>query len=481
MPRSRPLVVRLTANAAVQAGGSGLASLIGLFTFVAVTRGLGPEAFGDFATAMAFLFLPIVLADVGIAASVLREISASPERTDRVMSAALPLRALIAAGAVGLALAVGMAIPFSGQTKTAILIGSVGSFLHLMTLSLLPAIQAELKMHWAVVANLAGRLLTLGFTLAALSAGFGFTSIVWAHVAGLAVTFGLHLVVVARLVSLRPLVDTAYWRSLLRGALVLGLAISLGQIYVRLDMLLLALLKPSAEVGLYGAAFKFIEVSELLVAAISISVFPSLARFVASGDPRLPRLIQKSFDVLIAVAAPMAVFMLTLSSQIIQLTAGSKFSEASVALKLLAPCVLFTFVNSLLIRVLLASNRDRTLLALAVSTLAVNVLLNLLLIPAYGFRAAAAISVVSEVCMLVPAALAVRRLGALPSLRYVPIVLLAVGGMAAVILLAPGPRLLVVALAGAVYLAALLLAPGTIRELSRTLMPRRPHGPAAAS
>src|SRR5687768_13451596 len=91
----RRLVVRLATNALIQAAGSALASLIGLFTFVAVTRGLGPEAFGDFATAMAFLFVPIVLADIGIASAVLREISASPERTDRVMSAALPLRALI--------------------------------------------------------------------------------------------------------------------------------------------------------------------------------------------------------------------------------------------------------------------------------------------------------------------------------------------------------------------------------------------------
>lgn len=467
----RRLVVRLATNALIQAGGSGLASLIGLFTFVAVTRGLGPEAFGDFATAMAFLFVPIVLADIGIASAVLRDISASPERTDRVISAALPLRALIASGTVGLALAVGMAIPFSGQTKTAILIGSFGSLLHLMTLSLLPPIQAQLKLHWAVVANLTGRLVTLGVTLASLSAGFGFKSIVLAHVAGLGVTFLLHLAVVMRLVSLRPLVDTAYWKTLVRGALVLGLAVSLAQIYVRIDMLLLALLKPSAEVGVYGAAFKFVELAELIVAAISISAFPSLARFVATGDPRLHRLIQKSFDVLIAVAAPIALLMVALSTQIIHLTAGSEFSEAAVALELLAPYVLFSFINSLLIRVLLASNRDRTLLALAVSTLALNVALNLVFIPAYGFRAAAVISVVCEACMLVPAALAVRQQGALPSLRYARMVALAVGAMAAMLLVAPGPPLLVAPIAGAVYLAVLFAAPGTVRELVRSLFP----------
>jgi O-antigen/teichoic acid export membrane protein len=477
----RRLVVRVAANTVVQAGGSGLASLIGLFTFVAVTRGLGPDAFGDFTTAMAFLFLPIVLADVGIAAAVLREISAAPERTDRVMSAALPLRTLIAAGAVGLALAVGMAIPFNGPTKTAILIGSLGSFLHLLTLSLLPAIQAQLKMQWAVAANLAGRLVTLGLTLGFLGIGLGFKSIVSAHVAGLAVTFVLHLVVVARLVSLRPIVDTAYWRSLVRGALALGLAVSLAQIYFRVDTLLLALLRPSTEVGLYGAAFKFIELSQMIVSAVAISIFPPLARFTASGDPRRHALIQKSFDVLIAVAAPLALVMLALAPEIIRVTSGSEYAEAAAALQLLAPYVLFSFVNGLLIRILLASNRDRTLLALAVLTLTLNVALNLVLIPIYGFKAAAVTSVVSEACMLVPAAIAVGRLGALPRLRYAGTVALAAAAMSAALFLLPGPAVVVAALAGAAYLAVLLLAPGTVRELGKGLLVRRAHDPAAAS
>ena len=50
------LGARLAANSAIQIAGSGLASAISFFTFVAITRGLGPEAFGDFTAAMVFLF-----------------------------------------------------------------------------------------------------------------------------------------------------------------------------------------------------------------------------------------------------------------------------------------------------------------------------------------------------------------------------------------------------------------------------------------
>jgi O-antigen/teichoic acid export membrane protein len=475
----RRLVVRLATNAVIHTAGSGFASLIGLFTFVAVTRGLGPQAFGDFTTAMAFLFLPIVVADVGLAATVLREISASPDRTARVMGAALPLRALIASGAVGLAVGVGMAIPFNEQTQTAILIGSLGTFLHLLTLSLLPAIQAQLKMHLAVGANVAGRVVTLAITLAALNAGFGFKGVMAAHVTGLAVTFVLHLFVVTRLVSLRPIVDPAYWRSLLRGALALGLAVSLTQIYFRVDTLLLALLTSSTEVGLYGAAYKFIELSQFVVGGIAISVFPPLTRFIATGDPRAQRLIQKSFDVLLAVAAPLALAMIVLSSQIILLTAGAEFLEAGAALQLLAPYVLFSFVNGLLVRILLGFKRDRTLLVLAVTILALNVSLNLVFIPMYGFRAAAVVTVVSEAFALVIGAVAVRRLGALPKPRYAGTVLIAVGLMAALVLALPGPRFLVAGVAGAGYVLVLLVAPGTIRELARNLVPKRASvGPA---
>ena len=75
------LVVRLAANTVVQAVGSVVASAIGLFTFVAMTRGLGPEAFGDFTAATVFLMIPVVLSDVGLSSAVLREMSAHPERT----------------------------------------------------------------------------------------------------------------------------------------------------------------------------------------------------------------------------------------------------------------------------------------------------------------------------------------------------------------------------------------------------------------
>lgn len=470
-PHAR-LTVRLAANTLVQTVGSLLASVIGLFTFIAMTRGLGPEAFGAFTAATVFLFIPTVLADVGLSAALLREISARPERTATALNASLPLRAMISGVAILVSVGIGLAVPFDSQTKTAILISSVGAFLTLMTLSLLPVLQARLQMHWAVGANVAGRLATLGLTLAALAAGLGFKSVVAAHVIGLALTFLLHVWAVARLVPLRPVVDRAYWRTLVAGSIALGLAIALSQVYFRIDTVLLALLRSPEEVGYYGAAFKFVELAVMVPAAVGVSMFPPLARFMATRDPRADDLIQKSFDVLLAAAVPTTVVMLAFPEELIAWTAGAEFEEGARAVQILAPFALFAFVGAVLWRVLMAADRDRALLGAAVFILVVNVVLNLLLVPEYGFEAAAAISVVSEGLVMIPIAVLVHKEGKLPNLRYAAAIGVAGAAMALTILVLPGPAVVVGLAASVVYTGVLLVLPGTTRDFVRAdLMP----------
>jgi O-antigen/teichoic acid export membrane protein len=469
------LTVRLATNTIVQVAGSLLAALVGFFTFVAVTRGLGPEAFGDFTAAMVFLFIPVAVADVGLSAAVLREISRAPERTEPAMRASVPLRALVSAAVTALAAGIGLAMPFNDRTTTAVLIGSVGSFLTLMSLALSPVLQAQLKMHWSVAGNLAGRVATLALTLGALALGGGFTSIVWAWVIGLGVTFSVHIVGVRRLVALAPVVDRAYWRSLVAGSLMIGLAIAISQIYFRIDALLLALIRSSEEVGLYGAAYKFVEIAQFLGGAVAVSMFPPLARFVKTGDPRARELTQKTFDVLLAGGVLLTLLMLAFPAEIVVATAGTEFREADVAVQLLAPSVLFGFVNGMLFRVLLATERDRALLAFAAGVLGANVVLNLALIPEYGLEAAAVVYVACEALVLVPLAFAARRDGLLPDLRYAPHVGAATAAAAAAAWLVPGRAALAAVVAGALYTTVLVSIPGTVREVVRSVLPRRPR------
>jgi O-antigen/teichoic acid export membrane protein len=466
-----PTVARLASNTIVQAIGIPLQSLISLGTYAAITRYLGPSAFGDYTTANVFLLIPIAFADIGLSAIVVREISAMPERTNQVLRASYSLRLIISALAVAATVGTSFVLPFDHRARVAITIMSFGAFLSLVNLSVLPILQVQLRMQWAVFANLFGRIVTLVATLAVLGLGLGFKAVVVANVIGLAAILAVGLYAVRSAYSLRPSIDVAYWRRFLKASLVLGVGLAITQVYFRVDTVLIALLRPSAEVGLYGAAYKFIELTQGLALTVFVSMFPSLSAFAARSDSRFASLAQKGFDALVAAAVPITLGVALAARPLLDATAGDRYGAAAGALQILAFYPLLAFVDGLLWRILIATHNERTLLAIGVSILSVNIALNLVFIPMYGYKAAAVTSIGSEAFSLAIGVVAVRRkVGFLPRLDYLPTVLFAGAVMAGVMLVLPIERLVAAVVAGIVYVGLLVLLPGTVRLTARNLM-----------
>jgi O-antigen/teichoic acid export membrane protein len=472
-PEGVAFVRRLGVNTIAQTAGLAGGTVLGFLNFLAVTRGLGPDAFGDLTAATVYLLFPVALADIGLATGVLREISVAPERTELVLRSSLPLRFLIAVGVLAVALAVSLALPFTERAQTAIWLSSIASLLTLLTLGVQPLFQARLQMHVPVAATLAGRALTLALILAVFAAGRGFTEVVLAYVAGAGLSFAIVVAAAARQVSLRPLIRPDSWATLVRGSLAIGVATGLFLSYYRIDTVLVALFRDSREAGLYGAAFKFVEIAEVLVAAIGVSVFPSFARLVATGDPRIREALQRSLDVILAFSAPILVGTLLVADELVTFTAGDEFAGAASALRLLVPYLALLFVSAILIRIAAALHVDRYVLALAVAVLVLNVALNVALLPEYGYRVAALTSTASEACVAVAlAAIVWRRLAFVPSVRYVWPVGLAAAAMLASYWLIPLPALIAVALASVVYALVLVALPGTARDVALALARR---------
>jgi O-antigen/teichoic acid export membrane protein len=470
-PQEAPTVARLASNTIVQAIGIPLQSLISLGTYAAITRYLGPSAFGDYTTATVYLLIPIAFADIGLSAIVVREISSAPERANAILRASYSLRLIISAAAVAVTVGSAFVLPFDHRARVAIIIMAFGAFLSLVNLSVLPILQVQLRMQWAVFANLTGRAVTLVATLAVLALGLGFKAVVTANVIGLGAILLVDLWAVRSAYSLRPSIDAAYWKRFLKASLVLGVGLAVSQVYFRVDTVLIALLRPASEVGLYGAAYKFIELTQGLVFTVFISLFPTLTSFAARRDARFSSLAQKGFDVVVAAALPLTLAMAFAARPLLEATAGNRYGAAASALQILALYPLVAFANGLLWRILIATHKERILLAVALTILALNVVLNLVFIPLYGYKAAAVTSIASEACSLAVGVVVVRRyVGFLPRLDYLPVVLFAGLVMAGLMLVLPIERLVAAVLAGVVYVLLLVLLPGTARLAARELM-----------
>jgi O-antigen/teichoic acid export membrane protein len=70
---------------------------------------------------------------------------------------------------------------------------------------------------------------------------------------------------------------------------------------------------------------------------------------------------------------------------------------------------MFSFINTLFSFILIAVNQQKKLLVINIGAIFINLVINMLIIPKYGFRGAAATSVVAECYILMATFLASRR------------------------------------------------------------------------
>ena len=258
--------------------------------------------------------------------------------------------------------------------------------------------------------------------------------------------------------------EPAFVRRLLAAGLPLALAFTITTVYAQLDIVLLQLFKNFQVVGWYSAANKYIDAVAWIPQSAMGAVFPALSLLAAGDRGRLVFAYEKSYKMLAILGLPLAVGIGVTADSIVHFTRG--FEQSIPALRILAPSVVLIFVNNAFIYALTAINRQIDFTRLALFSLAVNVALNVALIPPFGYLGAAAASTITEVALFAGGWWLLRRhVIALSIFGSVVRVLASAAAMGIVVYLIRGWPLVLVIIAGAgVYLAALVLTRSLNRE-----------------
>src|SRR5262249_19252790 len=147
-----------------------------------------------------------------------------------------------------------------------------------------------------------------------------------------------------------------------REALPLGAAGILQALYLRIDTILLSLLRGSSDVGVYGVAYKVFELTLALPAFFAIAFFPVLSRPAAAGRAQLPPIVERAFAVVLIGALPVTAGGVLIAPGLAGLVGGPDFGDAGRPLALLLLGTAFAFENTLLSSALVAIRRQHELL-----------------------------------------------------------------------------------------------------------------------
>jgi O-antigen/teichoic acid export membrane protein len=467
---------RVVWNTAVQLVGRLVSIALWLVAFGLVTRYLGVAAFGEYSLVLAFVALLVPIADLGLTLTAVRELRAHPEREDEVLADASGLRLLVAATAAVVLVAISPLFPYSDRVESGLRIAAIGLFF--LVLSGVPTIvfQTRIRLDLAALVDLVTAAATLTLIVIVTEADLGFTWLIVASVIAAVLTAFTGFAVASRFARLRPRFRRDRLVALLVATLPVGLFTIFAIIHFKVDTVLLSLLQPVEDVGIYSAAYRFLEQALFFPALFMASVYPILASLIANRDQGLQLAVDKSLTFLLATAIPLATASFILAPDIIFLIAGEAFKDAVEPMRVLVFASLFIFTNALFASLLILYRRQRVLVLLVGGALVLNVALNLILIPLFSYHGAAAATVVTEGSAGIAMIVAVLRHSDLAlNLAPLPRVILATAGMALVLWLAAPLPFGVTVIAGLVAYGLLGYVLGVVTRADLDLLlARRP-------
>lgn len=457
------------------AGEIGNLLLVMAFGIVAA-RHLTVRQFGIFSYATSVVYLLLVFTDLGITSLMVREVARAPELSRRVMPLVLGLRVCL--GAV--LLAVALAFTFTPWCMSAavkplrlmamlLVLAPAGAYLVLF--------RARENMLFHAGVQLINRGAMLAALLAAVALHTAIMGVIAAHIIG-------HIVVLAAIAFLvtkyfepmRIRFHPGKWRSIAARALPFFAMNCLWEIYNRIDQILIPYLDSVEGNGLYGVAMRVAMLFGIVPNAVSAAVYPYFARrSVESEDPlRRAAIVLYRFLGLLGMGA--FVFFGIPAADWLGLFFGAGYRAAAPALLLLMGSIPFVFFFSVNISTLYARDRQNLVLWFTLLSVALDVVLDFVLIPRMGFTGAAVASLATNALFGSLTFIASNRiLGRVPVFQLLAAPALSAAAAAACLLLTSHLNFFIrVGMAGVVFAAAAFATRALTREdfsLIRTAIP----------
>jgi O-antigen/teichoic acid export membrane protein len=451
--------------------------VLGLLSAPLMTSHLGVADFGRFVAVTSLITIVNTLSEAGVGNLAVREFSnrSGPER-DEFMAHVFGLKIVLAM--LGGAVAVGFGV-LAGYDPT-LLAGTALAGLSIVVANIQGVysvpLAAGLRFGWIAVGDLVRQVVFVAAVVALVLSDASllpfFGVLVLAAAAMLVATY-----VPARpYLSVRPRLDAAKWRAILRETLPFGVAAAVGILYFRVAVVVMEIVSSERETGLFAAAFRLTEVLAAVPYLLAATAFPVLARAARDDHERLQYALQRLFDVGLLLGAGVAAVLLAGAPfAIAVVTAGEPEFEAAVpVLRIQAVALLGTFLIATWSFALLSLHRYRALLLANLSALALVLGLTLVLAPSEGAQGTAAALTVTELYLAAALAYAVfrgrgdRRL----SPWIVPRVAVAAGGGVAAALLSGLPALPAAVVCAAIYAVVVLALRAVPAELFQALRRR---------
>ncbi|KQR93541.1 hypothetical protein ASG01_10230 [Chryseobacterium sp. Leaf180] len=377
--------------------------IIPVFTFPYITRILGPDGIGRVNFADSFVGYFILFAGLGIPIYGVREIArADKSQVAEVFSEIFSIQLLFTILLSALYLLITFLF-FSGETLQQYLV--VGGVMLISTTFIVEwYFQGTAQFRFIAVRTILNRLFFFALLFILIHnkshAIYYFLMIVLSTAVNAVVNF----YIVRKEVQIKVQFSSSVVKKHFLPIFYIFFSRAAITLFLFLDTIFLGFLSDDEQVGYFSTALKITKIPIMIVSSLGVVLMPNLSgAFADKNLNHFRELIKKSISFVLATSIPIVFLFYSCSDYIITVFAGSKYTQASILIKILSPVIILIGLSTIFSQqILIPMKKDKQIMISVIGAIIACVFFDIYLISKFKAIGAAITNLIVEsIVMLV--------------------------------------------------------------------------------
>lgn len=390
-------------NAVLMTLASAGQKVISFVYFTIIARSIGVEGTGKYFFALSFTTVFVVFVDLGFTNVLVREAAKAKGRIQEFFSVILGTKLILGIVTYISAFVTIRLMGYPIETRYMVYLSAVTMLFDSFHLTFYGVLRAIGELKYEAISITVSQFITLVLGSIFLYFDFPLIYLILAFTipSALNVLYAGTVLRYKHDISLIPVYNRESFRHLAGITVPFALAAILARFYSYFDSILLSRLAGDAAVGWYSIPYKITYAFQFIPLALVAALYPRFSEYYEHKKEKLAFLYQEGIKYLLLFVCPIAVGISVLARDIVLQVYSADYLPSILPLQILMAGLVFSFVSFPVGAFLNACNRQKMQTGIVALVLAVNVVLNVMLIPVYGIVGAAIAALVGNIILTV--------------------------------------------------------------------------------
>ncbi|PLW79498.1 hypothetical protein C0585_07650 [Candidatus Woesearchaeota archaeon] len=364
-------------------------SIIGYILIVAIARNLGDVGLGQYSFAFAFASVFFLIVNFGLNVIILKDVARNQKKAEEFIR-----------NIIGIKLSLGLIVLFiisiyawffndNKILQLSLIFAAFIQFISIFSGIFIAYFESNNQMQYGSFASFCERIIALILGVFILFKTKSLPYFILVLLISNLSQFIILTVFIMKRINILPLFNIEKWKKLATKALPYFFIASFTFIIFRIDTIMLSLMVNNEVTGWYNAAYKLIDTLNIIPGLLMVALLPSMSKLFVENKSLLRQLFLRIFRYIFTLILPIVLATTLLADRFIFFIYGRSFVGSTISLQVLIWSELFLFLNLIMGNLLNSIDEQKRFSIIMMIGAIFNIILNLIFIPLYSYKAAA--------------------------------------------------------------------------------------------